>query len=422
MNHKLINKRKNQRINSNISLDNQYTFENSKKSLYYNSTINLENEGEEIERKEFIKKYFSNICYFSVLSLKEFEKDCIFCVSGKAFKFIIKNKSQPQYSNLLNILLKNTKIFFSMTSLDKSFLIDYYRDLPSKITCMIGNESSDIDSIITAHVGITLKKPSNANMILCHFYLPSKNLMKVKDLIEHSRAVVENNFLLFFSSLFCTTIIETFIGYSFIKSRDVNPALLRIINIFYYFLSLFGFTNSVDNNSNNNLKKSSHLFVKYIIVHIIGNIIIKTLAMGFFFALYRGNSLIEEYRRNNINSSYFAILTMNLIFTTLIGFNFVRFYRNSIIDNYMFLFTLIIFMILILINTCLSKIGLATFITKFFSFENLKSKSDTFDDRNKLIMFGIIGFDLTSTIIFIIIIQFIFNKTADNNVKKNKIK
>jgi magnesium-transporting ATPase (P-type) len=307
-----------------------------------------------------------------------------------------------------------------MTSLDKSFLIDYYRDLPSKITCMIGNESSDIDSIITAHVGITLKKPSNANMILCHFYLPSKNLMKVKDLIEHSRAVVENNFLLFFSSLFCTTIIETFIGYSFIKSRDVNPALLRIINIFYYFLSLFGFTNSVDNNSNNNLKKSSHLFVKYIIVHIIGNIVIKTLAMGFFFALYRGNSLIEEYRRNNINSSYFAILTMNLIFTTLIGFNFVRFYRNSIIDNYMFLFTLIIFMILILINTCLSKIGLVTLFTHYFSFENLKSKSDTFDDRNKLIMFGIICFDLASTLIFIIIIQFIFNKAADNNVKRKK--
>ena len=113
---------------------------------------------------------------------------------------------------------------------------------------------------------------------------------------------------------------------------------------------------------------------------------------------------------------------MNLIFTTLIGFNFVRFYRNSIIDNYMFLLTLIVFMCLILINTCLSKIGLATFITKFFSFENLKSKSDTFDDRNKLIMFGIIIFDLTSTLIFIIIIQFIFNKTADNNVKKNKIK
>jgi magnesium-transporting ATPase (P-type) len=305
-----------------------------------------------------------------------------------------------------------------MTSLDKSFLIDYYRDLPNKITCMIGRESSDIDSIMTAHVGISIKKPSNANMILCHFYLPSKNLMKVKDLIEHSRAIVENNFLLYFSSLFCTTIIEIYIGYSFLKSRDVNPDLLRIINIFYYFLSLFGFTNSVDNNSNNNLKKNSHLFVIYIIVHFIGNLIIKTLSMGFFFSFYRENSLIEEYRRNNINSSYFAILTMNLIFTTLIGFNFVRFYRNSIIDNYMFLLTLIVFMCLILINTCLSKIGLATFITKFFSFENLKSKSDTFDDRNKLLMFVIIAFDLASTLIFIIIIQFIFNKKADSNVKK----
>jgi hypothetical protein len=77
-------------------------------------------------------------------------------------------------------------------------------------------------------------------------------------------------------------------------------------------------------------------------------------------------------------------------------------------------------MILILINTCLSKIGLATPFTRFFSFENLKTKSDTFDDRNKLIMFGIIALDLASTIIFIIIIQIIFNKKADDNVKKIK--
>ena len=202
INNKLINKKKNQKINKNISLENQYTFENSKKNLYYNSTIILDIEGEENEREEFIKAYFSNICYFSISLLKDYEKDCTFCVSGKAFQFILENKAQPQYSSLLNILLKNAKIYFSMTSQDKSFLIDYYRDLPNKVTCMIGKDSSDIDSVMTAHVGITIKKSCNANMILCHFYLSSKNLMNVKHLIEHSRAIVENNFLLFFSSFF----------------------------------------------------------------------------------------------------------------------------------------------------------------------------------------------------------------------------
>ena len=416
--NKLINKKRNQRKNPNVSLENQYTFENSKKNLFYNSTIILDAESEEIEKEEFIKKYFYNICYFSISSLKELEKDCIFCVSGKAFQFIYKNKEHTQYSNLLNILLKNVKIFYSMTSQDKSFLIDYYRDLPNKITCMIGNETNDIDSIMTAHVGISIKKPSNANMILCHFYLPTKNLLSVKTLIEYSKAVVENNFLLYFSSLFCTTIIETFIGYSFIKSKDVEPGLLRIINIFFYFLSLFGFTNSVDNSSNNILKKNNHLFARYIIVHIIGNVIIKTYSIILFFYLYRGNSLIEESKRNNIFSSYFAILSMNLVFTTLFGFNFVRFYRNNIIENYMFIFTLIIFMMLILINTCLSKIGLSSFFTQYFAFENLKSKSDTFDDRNKLSMFGIIFLDLASSIIFILVTQYIFNKKAKNYIKK----
>ena len=63
-----------------------------------------------------------------------------------------------------------------MTSEDKSFIIDYYRNLSDKKICMVGYSISDIDSMMTAHVGISLKKPTNKNMILCNFYISSKNL------------------------------------------------------------------------------------------------------------------------------------------------------------------------------------------------------------------------------------------------------
>ena len=307
-----------------------------------------------------------------------------------------------------------------MTSEDKSFLIDYYRELPDKMTCMIGYGTSDIDSMMTAHVGVTIKKPTNINMILSHFYLPLKNLIHIKTIIEHGRVILENFMLLFFSCLFCTAIINIYMSMSFYILLEIKPEILRTLNLIFYFLCLFGFTSSVDNNANNSLMRNSQFFWKYIIVHIIGNIIIKTYDVIIFCYIYRKNSEIEENRRNDIYISYFSILSFNQIFTTLFGFNFIRFYRRSIVDNFLFTFSLIIFFFLILVLSCLSRIGLFEEITHYYSFERMKIKSDTFDDRNKLVMFIIILIDLFSTFLFILVTQYIFNKKADNSLHKIK--
>ena len=52
----------------------------------------------------------------------------------------------------------------------------------------------------------------------------------------------------------------------------------------------------------------------------------------------------------------------------------------------------------------------------------MKMKSDTFDDRNKLMMFIIIVIDLISTILCIIATQYLFNRKADNLLQKVKKK
>lgn len=402
-----------------VTIDKTYSFENSKKNIYYNATF-IEFESEDFEKEQFIKEYFSNIFYYSKPLLKYIENDSILCVSGKALKFICENKSDSQYSLLLKFLSENTKIFFSMTSEDKSLLIDYYRELPDKITCMIGYSTSDIDSMMTAHVGVTIKQPTNLNMILSHFYLSSKNLINIKTIIEHGRVILENFMLLFFSCLFCTTIINIYMSLSFYVLMEIKPEILRTLNLIFYILCLFGFTSSVDKNASNFMMRNSQFFWKYIIVHIIGNIVIKTYDVIIFCYIYRKNSNVEENRRNSIFISYFSILSFNQIFTTLFGFNFIRFYRRSIIDNFLFTFAVILFFFLILLVTCLSRIGFLELVTRYYSFERMKMKSDTFDDRNKLMMFIIIIIDLISTFLFIIVTQFIFNKKAENSHQKIK--
>ena len=396
---------------------------NSFKELNHLFSYNNEIQNIELEKENYINAYFSNICYYSESLLKKIDDNCILCVSGKALQFIYNNREDMKYSNLFQILSKYSKIFYSMSSLDKSLLIDYYRELPNKKTCMIGYGSSDIDSMMTAHVGICLKKPINMNMMLFHFYLESQDLMNVKTIIEHGRVILENIFLLFISCLFCTAIIDLYMGFSFYTILDVKPEHLRIFNIFFYTLSLFGFSNSVDDKVKSNLMQNNQLFWKYIVIQFIGNIIIKTFDIWMFFYLYRKNPNIEEKQRNTILISYYAILSFNQIFTTLFGFNFIRFYRKDFYENFWFCLSLMVFFFIILIVIFFSGLGFQNVLTSYYSFENLQDKSDTFDDRNKLIMFMIVVIDLCSTILFISITQYFFNKKSkkvEYNEKESK--
>ena len=412
-----LDKNTKNKIKDQHYIDKKSSQENQKNTFNNNFSNELEND--EFVKEEFLKEYFSNICYYAEPLLKNLENDCIFCVSGKALKYIYENKTDIRYSNLLKLLSQKSKIYFSMTSQDKSFLIDFYREVTDKTTCMIGYSSSDIDSILTSHVGISLKKPNNLNMVLCHFYLTSKNIMDIKIIIQHGRAILENFSLLFLSCLFCTVIINLYMIISFCIMRDVKPEHLRILNVIYYSLSIFGFTNAVDNNIVNNLKQNNELFHKYIFIQFIGNIIIKSYDIIFFYYLYRKNSHIEEDKRNVIYISYCAILCFNQIFTSLFGFNFIRFYRKSFYDNFLFTLTIIIFFVIILIVTCLTRQGMKTMFSVYYTFENLLENSDTFDDRNKLIMFLIIIIDLISSFIFTIIVQYFFNKNSQKKINEN---
>ena len=131
---------------------------------------------------------------------EELKDNCIFCISGKAFNFLYKNKQKKECKNLLEKICKNCKIFFNMSSLNKSFLVDYYRENPNNYICNIGECESDIDSLITSNVGIKLKKPNNQNTLLFHFYSSKKGIDCIKTIIMEGRIFYEkcNSIRIFF--------------------------------------------------------------------------------------------------------------------------------------------------------------------------------------------------------------------------------
>ena len=199
---------------------------------------------------------------------------------------------------------------------------------------------------------------------------------------------------------------------SFYLTMNVKVEHLRMFNVIFYSLTIFGFTNPADNDIKSNLMLNNKLFWKYIVLQFIGNIFIKSFDICLFFNLYRKNSNIEESKRNTIFLSYIAILCFNQIFTTLFGFNFNRFYRKSFYDNIWFCLALMAFFFIILIVIFFSGKEYQNVLTQYYIFENLKENSDTFDERNKLVMFTIIIADLLVTIFFISITQYFFNKKS----------
>ena len=90
-----------------------------------------------------------------------------------------------------------------MHSKDKSLLIDIFRKMPNKITCMIGDGQNDLDAMMTSHVGINLNKPANKNTVLCHFHPTDGSLYCISKIIRYGRVIYENIYLLGVSSFLC---------------------------------------------------------------------------------------------------------------------------------------------------------------------------------------------------------------------------
>ena len=158
--------------------------------------------------------------------LKEMRNNCVYCISGLAFKFIYENRFKSEYKQyefpiLLNHIQKFGKIFYGMRSNEKSLLIDYFRKIPNKITCMIGDGQNDIDAIMTSHVGININSPINKNTILCHFHPTDGSLLCIEKIIKYGKVTFENIYLFALTSFLWTAMTMSYICFVLIYRKAI---------------------------------------------------------------------------------------------------------------------------------------------------------------------------------------------------------
>ena len=345
--------------------------------------------------------------------IEDLDNNCIYCVSGKAFNFLYKNKDKKQCKFLLEKIHKYCKIFFSMTSIDKSLAIDYYMEYPDSCICKIGECQNDYDAIMTSDVGISLQPPKNRNTLLSHFLSLESDILSIKKIIREGRAIKENIMLLRISCVFYTLIINSYIICCFIRQINVVIGQLNFLEICFLILSIMAFTGKTDKTKKSNpLIKKKKLYVIHYCIQIIGMTIIKLFIVYIHGHKFVGNQLLDSKYVDSIYVTYYFALCTEQLFSTIFVLNLISFYRkDSILSNFYIFVNLLLlayFVTLLTLNSSNYKFDLFNFL----SFEYLDNNIDSFDDNNKINCFLTCLLDFFSTIIYSRIIYFIFGKLA----------
>ena len=344
---------------------------------------------------------------------EELKDNCIYCISGKLFNFLYKNKEKKQCKYILERIHKYCKIFYDMSSIDKSLAIDFYREYPDSCICKIGECLSDIDAILSSNVGINLISPSNENTMLCHFYTVEGSILSIKKIIREGRAIKENIMLLKISSIFYTLIINSYIICCFLRHTDVIINQLNFLEISFLIISISAFTGETDNNKKSNqLIRNKKLYVGHYIAQISGLFFCKFVTIYMRGKYFIGNKELDLRIIDKIYCSFYFILCIEQLFSTVYVLNLITFYRKDSLSNLFYnlsnLLVLIYFTILNILTSSNYKCDFLN-ITVFDYNENL---IDSHGDNNRLNSLIICIIDFTITIIYSRVVYFVFDRLA----------
>ena len=398
-------------INKKLNLTN-----NKGKQDKYTNKISKNMSVNEYKYKNiaFLEKYHYYPGIFE--DYEELSNNCIYCVSGKAFNFLYKYREKKQCKLILEKIHKNCKIFYNMSSLDKSLIIDYYREYPDSYICTIGENQGDMDSIMTSNVGISLRAPKNINTIFCHFYSSNSSIISIKNIIKEGRTLNENILLLKISCGFYSMILNSYIICCFLREMTVINEQLDFLEINFFIMVVLAFTGQYDDNFEvtNPLIKNKYLYNCHYITQIVGMFLIKIFSIYLECSFFIGNYNFDKSEVDIIFCSYYFIFCIEQLFSTIFLFNLISFYRKNPFTNiYLIIYSLIALFYCLLLLT-LNSSNYKYDIFNITHFEYLDELIDSFDDRNKLSCFRILLLDFFCSLIFSRIIFLIFNKLAQN--------
>ena len=394
-------------------------FDNKKKNNnnndFYRSSINKKYNNNLL--KSNIEKY---TYYHGIFEEnEELNDNCIYCISGKAFTFLYKNKEKKQCKKILEKIYKNCKIFYDMSSLDKSLVIDFYREFPENCICEIAETQSDYDSLITSNIGVSLKAPKNRNTILSHFYSANLNILSIKKLIREGRAVNENIALLKISSILYTMILNSYILCCFIRQNDIINNHLNFLEVCFFIMSVSAFIVRYDNFTvSNPLIQNKKLYNSHYAIQIIGIFIIKLISTYAQCRFFIGNE--QSFGTDELDiiyCNYYFIFCIEQLISTIFLFNLISFYRKSPFTNYFFIFFNLLLFLYFIILQLLNSSNFKYDIFKITIYEFLDELVDSFADQNKMKSICFCLIDLFFSLMYSRIIYYIFDILAHHNNK-----
>ena len=360
---------------------------------------------------DFEKYYYYNGIF---RDYEELNDNCIYCISGKAFSFLYENKKKKEFKYLLEKIHKNCKIFFEMSSIDKTCSIDFYREHKNTKVCNIGACESDFDSIITSNVGITIKNPTNINTILCHFYFSNTNISCIKNIILEGRVLFENNILLEKVSFLCSMTLNSYILCCLMRNRDAVESQLNFLEIEYLILAICSFCGEPKSGSIfvEPLVKNRKLLSTFYIVELIGVLLVKLSSIYLFSYFYRSDFFYENERRDLTFVTFYFSLCVEFLVSINYSFNLNSFYRKSPFSNVsLILLTLLLFIYLVII-VCLSSSNMKYDFMRITYFDFSSNLIDSFSDKNKLFLLMTLLFDFVCTFLLSTIIYYVFRLIA----------
>ena len=351
----------------------------------------------------------------------ELNEDCIYCICGNVFEFLYQNKNKRHAKMLLEKIHEKCRIFYKMTSLSKSKVIDYYREFNESCICTIGECQSDVDPIITSNVGINLQAPRNLNTILCHFYSPDANLLTIKKVIKSGRAIKENILLMKISCSIYTLMLNSYILCCFMRQMDVVQGQLNFLEIAFLILCMCAFSAKVDNtNCSNTLIQKRKLYIGHYVVQIAGLILIKTVVIYYHAIWFNTNDFLEKKEVDKIYSTFYFMFCVEHIFSTIVVLNLISFYRITWFFNSSFItITLIIFLYYVITLT-LTDSNYNADIFGYLYFEFQENIVDAYDENNKIYFFLVCFFDFGFSILYSRIVYYIFNRLSKDKSVNNK--
>ena len=358
--------------------------------------------------------------------LKSMRDDCVYCVSGRALKFIYENRFNPEYEKyefavLLNHIKKFGKIFYEMKSKDKSFLIDYFRTLPNKITCMVGDGQNDIDAIMTSHVGININQPVNMNTVLCHFSPLDGSLFCIEKIIRYGRVVYENIYLLGVSSFACTMILTMHIIIIYYEGIEIIKRQVDFLNYTYFILLVLAFYIKPDVLAKPSpLFHNPSLYKKFFMIISLLNLFINFIYTMIFSVIFIRNKQISHEKERKIFGTYNFFFTFVQLFGMIFSMNSISFYRLPQTSNTIFWISNIFIGYFLAYVFCICGYSFHPFLYGIITFEFSSKNVDAFDDQNKLKSFLIFSSDLIFCYLNVYIFFLIFSKKAERELEKEK--